>query len=399
MTIGQKSIRLNLPSILVLGGGRWARVVVDALLAITTDKTPVLMASPAGGEELVRWIAAARLDDRVAVIDKTQVTLRPGSAVIVANSAHSHVESTLWALEQARAVLVEKPFAPTIYDVQRLMEVAAKYDVLLAPALVFRFAPYLDHFASILEGLGSIERVELIWTDPAAEYRHGELKRYDPGVSVIEDCLPHVASLFAAAFGSAPDLKSLEVERGGARVKLDLLAGSQSYDVLLERNATSRRRILRAFGPWGGLELDFTAEPISMRLNGLSLPTSPSADEDRPLTAMLRAFLRAATGEAIDSRLSVAPALFAAALTEISLVRYRQAVIASVNGGLVGPDLAYAVAELLQRPGRLDTESLELASAELQRRLACSGPFSEWDQLEAMACEVRRLVAGSETAH
>ena len=399
MTIGQEPGGLDLPSVLVLGGGRWARVITQVLLGVLTETTPVRMVSPAGARDLARWTKATGRRDRIEVLDRRPAEMPVGSVAIVANAAHSHVESTLWALQQGASALVEKPFAPTPADVQRMSDAAATHAVLLAPALVFRFASYLDDFRAVLAARAPVEQVELVWADAAAEHRHGEAKRYDPGVSVIEDCLPHVISVFNSVFGTLPEFDALSVERGGARVRMSLAAGLQRYDVVIERNAVERQRILRAFGASGVAELDFTEEPGTVLLDGVKQPATLWPVGDGPMARMIFAFLQAATGGPLDERLSIHPALHASHLTAASMLQYRQKLIERLAAGLAGPDLDYAVAEQLQRGGRLAAGSFERAAAELERKLTEGVASGGWSELEAAVRDARGPALQSQSPH
>lgn len=399
MTIGQEPGRLDLPSVLVLGGGRWARVITQVLLGVLTDTTPIRMVSPAGAQDLARWTEATGWRDRIEVLDRRPEEVPIGSVAIVANAAHSHVESTLWALQQGASTLVEKPFAPTPSDVQHMSDTAAMYAVFLAPALVFRFASYLDDFREVLAVRAPVEQVELVWADAAAEHRHGEAKRYDPGVSVIEDCLPHVISVFNAVFGTLPAFEALTVERGGAKVRMSLAAGLRRYDVVIERNAVERQRILRAFGASGVAELNFTEEPGTVVLGGVKQPPTRWPVGGGPMVTMIGAFLKAATGGPLDERLSIRPALHASQLTDASMLQYRQKLIERLAAGLAGPDLDYAVAELLQRGGRLAAESFERAAAKLERKLTEGVASGEWSVLEAAVRDARGPAFPSQSPH
>jgi predicted dehydrogenase len=389
MTSGREPGRLDLPSVLILGGGRWARVIAEILLPIVTEATPVCMASPTGAANLARWVEMSTERERIQILEKRPDTLPPRSVVIVANAARSHVESSLWALGQGASVLVEKPFALTTGDASLLVRAAAEYSALLVPALVFRFASYLDSFSTALVRRGPVERVELIWTDAAVEYRHGEAKSYDSSVSVVEDCLPHVISIFNSVFGTLPEVRTLAMGRGGATVRLELVAGAQTYQVVLERNAGARQRILRAAGASGVAVLDFTTEPGTVWLDGeMQSPVSWPAGKG-PMARMLFAFLKAAMGEALDDRLSIEPALHASKLTAESMSRYRPQLIEGLKAGLFGADLAYAITEQLQRDGRLAMEPLGRAVAALQQKLAEGTANGGWPDLEAAMRDAR----------
>ena len=399
MTTNQETDRTSLPSVLVLGGGRWARVIVDVLLTIVSDDTSVQMASPSGAGDLAQWLEATGRKDRVMLVERDEVDPPPGSAVLVANAAESHLESALWALTRRLPVLVEKPMALTGADVRRLRDGGARRDTLVAPALVFRFSHHLDSFCAALERCGMVERVELVWVDPAAEWRHGSPKRYDAGISVLEDCIPHAFSIFDRAFGASPTLENLAIGRGGAKVLMMLSSGTQMYDLVLERNGAARQRILRAFGRSGVVELDFSIEPGTLLIDGATQPAAPTP-RDGPLAAMMRAFFLAVNGGPIDPRLTLDTALHAGDVTDMAMAQYREC-LASLLGDrlLAGPDLDYAVAELLQRPGRLDGPQFEVASAELRLQLERGLARRGWADIEAAVYAARDLTVTSGAAH
>lgn len=385
----------DLPSVLVLGGGRWARVIAETLLGLLTESTPLLMASPAGARDLVHWIEQKGYGHRIAIVERHLLTLPRGAAVVVANAARGHVEAASWALRQGASVLVEKPLALTVGDARLLERIALQNNALLAPALVFRFAQFIDDFAMHVASGSQPGHVELVWQDGAAEHRHGEEKRYDPGVSVIEDCLPHALAIFASTIGTEPQLVGLDVQRGGARVDLKLADAAHSFAVTLERNGPGRRRIMRATSATDNVELDFTAEPGLLRHNGVLRARSLPSPQERPLAHMLRVFLSAATGGAVDARLSMQQSLHSAQVIEHAMSAYRIAALEQLESGLDGADLNYAMAELLQREGRLTSDQLELAAAALRRRLAEREAAIDQASIAVMVRNARDEVGGS----
>jgi predicted dehydrogenase len=309
------------------------------------------------------------------------VASRP-RAVIVANAARDHARAVEWALDARLPTLVEKPFTDSADDTARLVARARRDGTPLCAAHVMMFAGYLESLARRVSArVPDALRIE--WRDPREEVRHGERKRFDASVPVYLDCLPHVVSVLSLLWPRAT-LRGelLDVERGGARVRLQLRVDAAVCEVTLERNAAERARRITLEGT-PAVDLDFTREPGELRLDGIAVGADPDwSSRPRPMTAMVAAFIAVVAGATPDPRLDADIAVHAGQLIDWAAPLYNSRRLSWLEEALVSrPDSddesRYALAELLQSRGRLEPELLE-ATARRLHELFRVNPDPAW---------------------
>ena len=341
-------------NIVVMGGGRWARIYVDVLLELLPPSSKISVYSPRNCLSMADWIRSRGAGDRVSALSSLPVfPERESKAVIVVNAANDHEKSIEWALSQDAAVLVEKPLTLSSSASRRLVDEADRHGAYLAAAHVFLFAEYLVNFKKMIQSLDGIISIDVLWADAAVEVRHGEAKSFDPGLRIFEDCIPHVMSMLLILNpGESPRLVRLEFLRGGAQLELVLASSHLRYTVHLVRNGAARHRVLTAADSENFFTLDFSREPGTIANEVEAISASPDwASVQKPLSRMLEAFLDAAAGGHRDARLGSAVGLRAASLSEEILPAYQAAQAEWLSKKLPNAeeedeDLRYALREI-----------------------------------------------------
>lgn len=342
-------------SVAVIGGGRWARVIVQVLSESFPDILDISVYSRRNADAMRTWVAQGAFAGRVTVLsDLPRPVTGKTLAVVIANAARDHEKLVEWAIGARLPVLVEKPFTLTASASRRLAESAQKNGVRLATAHVFLFARYMAQFARLIAESGLATSLQLRWSDPAAERRYGEVKRYDASLPVPADLLPHVMSIIEALM---PRLKVqceyVNVLRGGAQVELGLAVAGTKCFVHVARNAKARSRTMEVVTERGGLQLDFSNEPGIATRDGETLNCDPEWDTaSRPLAQTLTAFLKWAAGNEGDHRLDPGIGVKACGLIDEVMSKYYPAQISWLNnhaaaGSKLDEDVAYALTELL----------------------------------------------------
>ncbi len=337
-----------------MGGGRWARVYVDLLLRLLPVSSRMFVYSPRSGQLMGNWIQQRGIGERVNALSSLPVLPASESrAVIVVNAAVDHERSVEWAILQGASVLVEKPLTLSFSASRRLVEKAGRQGVYLAAAHVFLFAGYLHSFRREMQALGEVATIDVLWVDAAAEARHGEVKSFDPGLRIFEDCIPHVMSMLEILDpGVSPVVVGLELCRGGAQLDLVLASTARRYTVCLMRNGETRRRVLTATNSAGACTLDFSCEPGTISNGAETMSALPDwASVRKPLSCMLEGFLVAAGGGLRDPRLEPELGLRAARLSEEIAPVYAAAQEVWLSERLVAgsdndEDLHYALREI-----------------------------------------------------
>lgn len=173
------------PVIALIGAGHMgsshARVIADSADA---DLGVVIDRDRAAAEALATRYWARAADDPEAA--------EGADGVIVATSTAGHLACALPFLEAGVPVLVEKPLAPTLDEVDQLLEVAARRDVPLMCGFVERFNAALRTTASIVDA-APIHLVSVRHSPPAPRIAS----------SVVADMLLHDLDVAIRLFGES----------------------------------------------------------------------------------------------------------------------------------------------------------------------------------------------------
>lgn len=204
----------------VVGGGRWGRVIAGVLLDITAPPLRITVHARHSVVDLRRWVSAhgaGRVNIHEAPLavegaDRADV-------VIVANAAGAHEGVATRALEAGLPTLVEKPLTTSEAGARALVALAQRRKAVLAVSRVFVFARYVEAFVRAAAA-ADVTRARLVWTDPVDETRDGEIKRYDAGIPITSDLLPHALPLLGALCRAPAQLVDLTLDRGGMRTEL-----------------------------------------------------------------------------------------------------------------------------------------------------------------------------------
>jgi hypothetical protein len=304
------SCREKPSALLLIGGGRWARVYLSILVSTDGNHDKVVIVSRHGDDRLIDAVAQAnhRQPSKFAIATDLETALEAHTvtAAIVANAARDHVPMTLSLLRRNIAVLVEKPAALSLTDAVRLGHTAQSARSLLMPAHVLRHCAYLQNFSAQVERPpAAITSIVLDWRDMADEARYGETKSYDPSLGVAEDVGPHIATILSLVAGSGPGLiDAVEIRRGGLAVATKGLWNGIPFALTLERDGPSRtRRIVVKKNNGSDAQLDFTDEPGTVSVGGAARNADPDwARRPGPLTLQLQEFF-ARTAKGVDVRL------------------------------------------------------------------------------------------------
>jgi predicted dehydrogenase len=341
----------------VIGGGRWARVLIEVVCSLTPMSVKISVHSPRNFSAMEGWVVARGLEDRIRVCsDYPKSIAGKRGAVIVANAARDHEKAIEWALHQGLPVLAEKPVTLSFFATQRMIDLADSQNTYLATAHVFLFASYIETFSKLVSNEKSIVSVRVLWSDPQIESRYGEAKNYDPGLPIYADWLPHIISILKT-FTAGPAILSENIGfyKGGSHLIINLLYGQIPCQIEIARNHNSRQRIIEVNTENKKITLDFGSEPGVICINAKVLYDDGDWDRNpKPVSNMLSAFLKAAVGGSCDARLDCLIGLSASQLIDQTAALYRAALFPWLNGELnkhqdaISSDLRYALAEILQ---------------------------------------------------
>lgn len=337
----------------VVGGGRWARTIAVVLGSMPGRSDSITVHSPGNSAGVEAWIKELRLGDRVkaaAVWPSFEAARGRPDAVMIANRAGDHFAVASAALRAGIPALVEKPVCLARSQIEDLWEIARANGTVFAASHVFLFARYFETYAASVAGLGKLHSLRFVWTDGASDVRRGEAKSYDPAVTIFDDVLPHIAPMIDQLKLGDLSLVSLDVQRGGAKLAVEAQSEGRSISLILARNDEHRRRHIEVVTEAGRATLDFSNEPGFIGVSGVQENGDPLWNSaPRPLATMMSAFIAAANGAALDSRLSPNRAIAAASFAEALRSRYlayQAEWLQKRLGEPLDPALHYALMEL-----------------------------------------------------
>ena len=289
-------------SVAVVGGGRWARVLLGVLCEVLPEGTSIRVFSKHNAAGMRSWLAqqdklVAR--QRIEITDSFDNLSESTAAILASRTGDNRIYATR-CLNSGQHVFIEKPFATDLATGVSLIALAAAKQRILAVGLELFFASYVHVYRALLPTVFTHEDTLLVtWSDPFDDSRYGEVKRYDSSISVVEDVFPHVWSLLALLCGEKRWLVEQVVSlRGGARVELHLRANVVKATLVMERDARQRtRKIEYAQGGQVLRTLDFAIEPAVIGVAQGEVIEDPIwTTVSRPLRSELAHFFAAIQG-------------------------------------------------------------------------------------------------------
>lgn len=297
--------------ILIIGGGRWARVIIEVILQLLPVNSKLLIFSPKNFQCMFDWIVEKKFNTRTEIVNSlNELETNEITAAIVVNAASDHEKSTEWAILNKLPVLVEKPVTLTANSTRRLIELANKKNTFYAAAHVFRFAGYLENFSEILKK-EKLKRIQIQWMDLNSEIRHGEKKNYDASLPIHKDVLPHIFSILTTLNLPLPEkIKRIHWNEKKTEIKIECIALDLEYQFFLVREGIERQRIIHVETNTETLQLDFSKEPGFIERGKIKVTADKEWEQKmRPLATMLTSFLNSISRGSLDSRFDASFAL------------------------------------------------------------------------------------------
>ena len=252
---------------LVVGGGRWARIIASTLQSM---KLPFNYMSVVSKYGFIHSLDRQNfsLNSKIPTnflpnIPEFLKEDKPIGAVIV-NSTHLHFETAKLLLSKKINVLIEKPIASNLAQAIELVEIAKTNNVILMPALNYLHCSYLHNFSRLfLPYHRKPLSFSISWKDPLLENRYGEIKYYDESVNIGLDVLPHIWSILKIAFPQEDfAISDCKLIKGGIGVIFTVNSQLVQGTILLERGSQSRERTFSVHADTvNKYKLDFSIEP------------------------------------------------------------------------------------------------------------------------------------------
>lgn len=176
----------------VIGAGSWGKNHVRTIAGMAdVELTAICDSSPAIREKLSKQYPGAFVTDSIDEV------LRRVDAVIVATPARTHATVGLQAIEAGIPTLVEKPFALTVQDAERLADLAERRSVPLLVGHLLEYHPVIERLKAMIED----ESLGKIYYLYAQRVNLGQVR---PDENALWSFGPHDVSVALFLLGESP---------------------------------------------------------------------------------------------------------------------------------------------------------------------------------------------------
>ena len=279
-----------MPRLLLIGGGRWAKVIAREYIDINQDQNSIAWVTKHCHTEVLEFVESLALPTVEVFQSVSAAKTRKLDCCIVANAPAQHKDAALQALSIGLPTLVEKPLCTSDHDFNLLLQKQSETGIPLGLNLLFHHASYLADLEKLIEKC-VLSHIEIIWRDTAEEQRYGDLKRPDYFTRQVDDMFPHCWSILNRLGCS----ENLTITRATAQHTGEIcLFGKTSesdFSFTISRFAKERTRRVSLNG--GEIVLDFSTEPGFLEVS--SVRTKNEWQGDRPLRCSLKEFIAVAS--------------------------------------------------------------------------------------------------------
>jgi len=176
----------------VIGAGAWGQNHVRTLAGLAeAELAAVCDLSPAIRDRVRRQHPGVHVTDSVPDL------LGRVDAVVIASTARTHAELALAAIEAGVPALVEKPFALTVADAERMADAAARRGVPLLAGHLLEYHPVVEHLRGLIAG-GRLGTVYYLYSQRV------NLGQVRPDENALWSFGPHDVSVALFLLGDAP---------------------------------------------------------------------------------------------------------------------------------------------------------------------------------------------------
>jgi predicted dehydrogenase len=246
----------------ILGAARVNERLLPAIVEATNSQLVAIASRrPGAAEETLRKYAphqqAVRCHDNLeALLDDAEV-----EAVYLPMANHEHAEWALRSIRSGKHVLIEKPMALTVEDIEAIEVAAREHRVTVMEGFMYRFHPQHARVREIIQSslIGEVRSVRASYSfmmRPARRYRLAQ--NTDLGGGAMWDIGPYAIHSLRMCFGTEPvavTAMANYVETGADIVTsgvLDFGEGKYGhFDISFER---ARRSEYEIIGTKGGVK-------------------------------------------------------------------------------------------------------------------------------------------------
>ena len=167
-------------TLLIVGGGRWARQYLICLSGILADQLEVQILTENNRAIVEETIRRFPNRNRFSIIENLgEVEYKKILIAFVVNKSSQHNNAVRYLLRKQVNVLSEKPMTLKLEDSISLINFASKHKTLLFSSNILLYSNSLNIFSKSLSDLNDISEINIKWHDGINEIRYGENKIID----------------------------------------------------------------------------------------------------------------------------------------------------------------------------------------------------------------------------
>ncbi len=289
----------------LLGGGRWARVVLGEVIKLSDENLSIAVISNKNYLFMQEWVRKTFLDRNILVYKKIPENFNKDSFLYVLNETELRFETLLKLSQFKIPVLVEKPIGLNYYEADKIVNLYKDNKVPLMSAQVFRFLESAPIIRDILKTF-DFHSILVYWSDPHSEVKSGEIKRYEKMIPPFLDILPHIFSLLEEIIGDfRVSFKSIIFNEIEKEFMLILrINSSLDLEIKYSRIASVRARYLEFHAPSGFIKYDFSKNETITKFEGNRRVLYKDYGKSKAIQLMLIKFLAYKEGGLVDTQFS-----------------------------------------------------------------------------------------------
>lgn len=301
---------MELTNFYVVGGGRWARVVVGEAHKLKDQNLDITIVSTKNYKYMQRWVDKTIGIKSINVTKEFPINVISNSSIYVVNETRNRYETLKYIKKFKIPTLVEKPFMLDYSEAKKIVDLYKVAGVILASSQVFRFLDAIKVLKEEING-NNIISIECLWHDLVSEIRYEELKKYESDVPIYFDILPHIYSLVSEILGSARlTFDKFSCVKLPSDISLICKVNDViDFEIKLSRSSSERVRLLKINTNTSTIHFDFSTSEIIKVFFKQKLIRTKNLGQSTSLQSMLRVFFEGNKSKIVDQRLDIQKSL------------------------------------------------------------------------------------------
>ncbi len=179
--------------ILIIGRGRWSRVITKELISNFPNIKKILIYSSKFKNKKIK-----NSNKKIIFINSLKLIREQDvKYIIISNKNSDHLKYIKIFLKTRNNILCEKPLILTKRELVNLESNLKKKKTFLTISMQFFYAFYFHFINKKFVKNKKIEKITIDWFDKKNEKRNGIVKKHDMKINFIEDIFYHVYSILS----------------------------------------------------------------------------------------------------------------------------------------------------------------------------------------------------------